>query len=65
MPGSATQAMPATSTSSTLQDQAGTKAAKLAQAANTGKVTEYFPIRRSEEEAQARMVLKEQMDGRY
>lgn len=59
------QAMPATSTSSTttMGAQAGTKAAKLAQAANTShKVTEYFPIRRSERKPKEQL-LKEQMEG--
>eukprot|EP00090_Calanus_glacialis_P040544 TRINITY_DN7075_c0_g1_i1.p1 TRINITY_DN7075_c0_g1~~TRINITY_DN7075_c0_g1_i1.p1 ORF type:complete len:531 (-),score=189.28 TRINITY_DN7075_c0_g1_i1:932-2524(-) len=51
------------SSTPTLGAQAGTKAAKLAQAANTShKVTEYFPIRRSERKPKAEL-LKEQMEG--
>jgi len=43
--------------------QGGTKAAKLAQAASTShKVTEYFPIRRSERKPKAELI-KEQMEG--
>jgi len=43
--------------------QPGTKAAKLAFAASTShKVTEYFPIRRSERKPKAEL-LKEQMEG--
>lgn len=45
------------------QVSGGTKAAKLAQAASTShKVTEYFPIRRSERKPKAE-ILKEQMEG--
>eukprot|EP00092_Neocalanus_flemingeri_P037403 GFUD01040728.1.p1 GENE.GFUD01040728.1~~GFUD01040728.1.p1 ORF type:complete len:535 (+),score=170.00 GFUD01040728.1:281-1885(+) len=51
-------------TSSTPQQaQAGSKAAKLALAASSShKVTEYFPIRRSERKPKAEL-LKEQMEG--
>jgi len=45
------------------QASGNTKAAKLAQAASTShKVTEYFPIRRSERKPKAEL-LKEQMEG--
>merc|ERR1712045_153868 len=45
------------------QVSGGTKAAKLAQAASTShKVTEYFPIRRSERKPKGEL-LKEQMEG--
>lgn len=43
--------------------QPGSKAAKLAQAANSShKVTEYFPIRRSERKPKAE-IIKKQMEG--
>jgi len=50
-------------TPTTTQASGNTKAAKLAQAASTShKVTEYFPIRRSERKPKAEL-LKEQMEG--
>ena len=50
-------------TTTTTQASGNTKAAKLAQAASTShKVTEYFPIRRSERKPKAEL-LKEQMEG--
>ena len=59
LPSSTQQSSNTTPTTSTNQ---GTKAAKLAQAANTShKVTEYFPIRRSERKPKAEL-LKEQME---
>ena len=60
LPSSTQQSSNSTPTTST---NLGTKAAKLAQAANTShKVTEYFPIRRSERKPKAEL-LKEQMEG--
>lgn len=60
LPSSTQQSSNTTPTTST---NLGTKAAKLAQAANTShKVTEYFPIRRSERKPKAEL-LKEQMEG--
>jgi len=61
LPPTTTQQLQAAPTT-TQQPQAGSKAAKLALAASSShKVTEYFPIRRSERKPKAE-ILKEQME---